>query len=450
MEQKRENWGSRFGFIMAAAGFAIGLGNIWRFPYLVGQNGGGIFLFLYLLACLIIGIPLFNMEMSLGRKSKMNPVLGMRALTKKGSPWVLIGWIGVLAAFFVLTYYIQIMGWILYYLISAITGKLNSAAMAESSDYALFFDSLMGNPGMLILMTVLCSLIIAFISYRGLQSGIESSCKIMMPALFIMLIVLAIRSLTLPGAMEGLKWYLGMDFSAVKPQTFLTVISQVFFSIGISSGGAFIYGSYLADDSDIPADSLIIVFFDMGIAVIIGLVIFPAIFALGLSPDSGASLLFITMSNLFSKIPFGQVFSILFFLLVFFAALSSALGFLESVAITVKELFGISRPKAVVGSLVLINIIGIGPIMAQGPWNDLKILGRNLFDLADFFSGSILMPAGAILIALYVSRVWSFDDFQKETNAGTKGFKIFNWWRPLVNYVIPAVLLVILISEFFQ
>lgn len=442
----RESWGSRFGFIMAAAGFSIGLGNIWRFPYLVGTNGGGAFVLVYLLICALIGIPLFTMEMSLGRKTQLNPVEGMRSLTKKGSPWVSFGWLGVLAAFVILTYYIQIMGWIAAYLLKMGSGQL---AGLSAEGYSQAFTDFTSNPLVVGGFTLVCVIIIGLISAKGLENGIEKACKVMMPTLFIMLIILAIRSLTLPGAMEGLKWYLNVDFSKVTGKTLLAALGQCFFSIGIASGGAFIYGSYLKKDSDIPGDGLIIIGFDTLAALIAGTVIFPAIFALGLQPDAGASLLFVTMSNLFNQLPLGNLFGAMFFLLVFFAALSSALGYLEPIVITATELFKMDRKKAVWLCLALIFIIGFPTIMAQGPWSDILINGMNFFDFADYLSGNIMMPLGALVLSLYTLFVWKFDNYQKETNLGAEGFKVYSWWKPLVTVVVPVALLIIFITGVF-
>ncbi len=444
MEAKRENWGSRFGFIMTAAGFSIGLGNIWRFPYLTGQNGGGAFVFVYLLICLCIGIPLFNMEMSLGRKARKNAVEGMRNLTHKGSIWVGIGWIGILAAFFILTYYMQIMGWVFNYVLKAATGTITSTKTAEG--FELLFTNLMANPLELTIYTLICLVIVAVISSQGLEKGIEKACKFMMPALFVMLIILAIRSLTLPNAIEGVKYYLTIDFTKINANVFLLAIGQAFFSIGISSGGAFIYGSYLANDSDIPTDTTLVAFLDTLIALIAGLVIFPAIFALGLKPDSGANLLFITMSNLFSSMPMGRLFAFMFFLLTFFAALSSAIGYLEPCVITLVELGKMSRKKAVLISSSLVFIVGFPAILAQGPWKEKLILGRNYFDFMDFLSGNIMMPVGAILISIYVAYVWKFKNFQAETNIGAKKLKIYDWWMPFVTFIIPIVMVIIFVT----
>ena len=443
---KRESWGSRFGFIMAAAGFSIGLGNIWRFPYLTGVNGGGAFVLVYLLIVLLIGIPLFTMEMSLGRKTQLNPVEGMRSLTKKGSIWVLFGWLGVISAFLILTYYIQIMGWILAYLFKMISGSLRGLTADE---YAQAFINFTSNTVVVSSFTLACAIIIGLISARGLENGIEKACNIMMPTLFTMLIILAIRSLTLPGAMAGLRWYLNVDFSKINGSVVLAALGQSFFSIGIASGGAFIYGSYLKKDSDIPTDAAIIVAFDTLAALIAGLVMFPAIFALGLKPDAGPSLLFVTMSNLFNKLPAGSLFGGMFFLLIFFAALSSAIGYLEPVVMTCTELFKMSRKRAVWLSLIAIYIIGYPTILAQGPWTNVLIGGRNLFDFADYLSGNIAMPLGALTLSFYTLLVWKFDKYQEETNIGSEKLKVYDWWCPLIKFLIPIALVIIFITGVF-
>lgn len=446
MEKKRESWGSRFGFIMAAAGFSIGLGNIWRFPYLTGVNGGGAFVLVYLLIVLLIGIPLFTMEMSLGRKTQLNPVEGMRSLTKKGSVWVLFGWLGVISAFLILTYYVQIMGWILAYLYKMISGSLKGLTAAQ---YTEAFTNFTSNTIAVSGFTLACIIIIGLISARGLEKGIESACKIMMPALFIMLIILAIRSLTLPGSMTGLRWYLNVDFSKINGSVVLAALGQSFFSIGIASGGGFIYGSYLKKDSDIPTDATIIVAADTMAALIAGIVIFPAIFALGLQPDAGPSLLFVTMSNLFNKLPLGSLFGGMFFLLVFFAALSSAIGYLEPIVMTGTELFKLSRKNAVWISLIAIFIVGYPTILAQGSWSNILIGGRNFFDFADYVSGNIAMPLGALLLSFYTLLVWKFNKYQEDTNIGAKKLKVYDWWGPLVKYLIPIALFLIFVTGVF-
>lgn len=442
MEQKRDNWGSRFGFIMTTAGFSIGLGNMWRFPYLVGTEGGGAFVLVYLVIALLIGIPLFTMEMSLGRKVSASPVVGMRKINGKGNPWNLFAWLGVLAAFFILTYYIQIMGWIVGYFYKVIAGSLKGLSSEEAT---AAFDIFRGNYATIGLLTLVCIAIVAFISSKGLEKGVEKACKILMPALFVMIIIMVIRSLTLPGAWEGVKWYLKPDFSKIEGKTLLTALGQVFFSIGIASGGAMVYGSYLTDDNDITSDGLIIVGFDTLAALLAGLIMFPAIFSMGMEPGQGPGLLFVTMSQIFMKMPGGVIFGAIFFLLIFFAALSSALGYLEPVATTTRDLFKISRPKAVWLTLLVIFIVGIPTILAMGPWSHIEILGMNLFDADDFWSGNILMPLGAIALSLFTIFKWKFEGFKEDANKGSRAFNVTNLWKPLVFVVVPIALIIIFV-----
>ena len=406
MEKQREAWGSRFAFIMAAAGFAIGLGNMWRFPYLTGTHGGGAFVLVY----------------------------------------VAFGWLGVLAAFFICTYYMQIMGWLFGYIVKTATGQLSGLT---SEQYKAAFDGFMANPVELTIYTAICMAIVAFISARGIKNGIEKVCNILMPLLFVMLVILAIRSVTLPGAMEGVKWYLKIDFSKIDGQTVLDALGQAFFSIGIASGGGFIYGSYLEKDSNVPSDGLLVVVADTCAALLSGFVMFPAIFALGLEPGQGKQLLFVTMSNLFDKMPGGIIFAMMFFTLVFFAALLSAIGYFEPVLTTLEDLLKWDRVKATWIGITIVFIVGFPTILAHNVWKDITIMGMNIFDFDDYLSGNILMPLGAIVLALYTVFVWKFENFKNDSNASEKGYRVMNWWKPLVMFLIPAALIIILVRGVF-
>lgn len=442
MSDNRGNWNSRFGYIMAAAGFSIGLGNVWRFPYLVGTNGGGAFVLVYILICVFIGIPLFYMEVTLGRKAQASPIEGMRKLTKKGSPWVSFGWLGVLSAFFILTYYIQIMGWILNYLVKMLTGEMTGFTAAQ---YTENFAKMLDSPMTLLIFTLICTIIIGVISAKNLNDGLEKACKFMMPALFIMLIAVVIRSITLPNAMEGVKWYMNVDFSKINAESILAALGQCFFSVGIASGGAFVYGSYLNKDSDIPSDGLMVIGFDTLAALIAGFAIFPAVFALGLQPDSGSNLLFVTMSNVFMNLPFGRFFGVLFFLLMFFAALSSALGYLEPVSSSFTELLKIDRKKGVIYALTSIFIVGLLTIFGHNILKTVTVMGRNLFDFADFLSGNIMMPLGAIALILYTLFKWKFDVFREDVNNGANSIKVPKVLK-YVSYLLPFVLIIIFLK----
>ncbi|MGG7164400.1 sodium-dependent transporter [Clostridium ihumii] len=448
MEQKRENWGSRFGFIMATAGFAIGLGAVWRFPYMVGVNGGGAFLLVYIIISAVIGIPLFIAEMGLGRKTQLNPIDGMRKLTKKGSIWVAIGWLGVAAATIIMSYYVMLIGWMLAYFVKMITGQFTGATATEISSIYTAFTS---NPGQVVVYTLIMIVILGVIVNKGLKNGIESCCKYLMPALLVLLIILAIRSLMLPGAMEGVKWYLKPNFSKINGKVILAALGQSFFAIGIGFAGSFVYGSYLdKKNSNLPGDATIIVVVNTIIAVVAGLVIFPAIFSFGMSPTEGPGLTFITMPNLFSKMAGGRIFGGAFFFLVIIAGITSGIGFLEAITCTVSEVFKIDRKKTVWRVLAVIFVLSIPCILSQGPWSNVEIIGKNLFDLADYISGSVLMPLGALLISLYIAKEWKFKGYMDECNVGGGKFQIKRWWKPIVILLIPISVCTIMITGLIQ
>jgi NSS family neurotransmitter:Na+ symporter len=444
INNERESWGSRFGFIMATAGFAIGLGNIWRFPYVVGMNGGGAFLLLYVIICIVICVPLFMAEVSLGRKTQLNPISGMRKLTKKGSPWVFIGWFGSIAALLIMSYYLMIIGWIFSYVIKVGMGSFNGASTEQIAN---IYTNLVSNPVQVILFTIPPAVLLGLIVTRGLKNGVEKACKIMMPALFIMLVLLAIRSITLPGASEGLKWYLTPDFSKITGSTVLAALGQAFFSVGIGMAAAFTYGSYLnPKSSNIPNDGILVVIFDSLIAIVAGLVIFPALFAFDMVPDAGPGLIFLTMPKLFSQLPGGNLFGVVFFFLLILASLSTGIGFVESLSSTTAELLNINKKKSVWLTIGVMLVLGFPSIMSQGPWADVLIFGKNFFDLTDFISGNILLTAGALLLSLYTAYVWKFEGYMEDTNINTGKIKISKWWKPIVCYLIPVVVFIFLIT----
>jgi len=410
---------------------------------MTGMNGGGAFLLVYLLVCLIICIPLFTAEISLGRKTQLTPIEGMRKLTKKGGVWTLIGWFGVISALIIMSYYLMIMGWILAYLFKIVSGQFTGVS-AEQIGAA--FGNFIAQPVPVAAYTLAVIVMLGLIVTRGLKDGIEKSCKIMMPLLFVFLIALAIRSLTFPGALAGLKWYLTPDISKINANVVLAALGQAFYSIGVGMAAAYVYGSYLhPTESDVPGGAATIVAFDTLAAFIAGLVIFPALFAFGLEPNAGAGLLFVTMTNLFSQIPGGSLFGGAFFFLVMLAGLTSGIGLLEAVVASVIDSYNISRKKAVWGSLAIMFVLGIPTILSCGPWANVLLFGKNFFDLADYVSGNVLLTAGALLLAIYTAFVWKFENFRDETNIGAAGFKVANWWKPFVTYLIPVAVFLIMV-----
>ena len=438
----REKWGSRFGFIMATAGFAVGLGNVWRFSYVVGSNGGGAFLVVYLACSILIGIPLLSAEISLGRKAGLTPIAGMFKLTGgRTSGWNLIAWFGLAAAVLIMSYYMMLIGWVLAYFVKTALGQFRGV---ESFDAA--FTGFVADSGQVFLYCIPIFIMSGLIVSGGVQKGVERVAKVLMPLLFVLLIALAIRSVSLPGSAEGLVWYLYPDFSKVDGAVILTALGQSFFSIGIGMAAAFGFGSYLSTDSDVTGNAAIVVAFDVTAALLAGFVIFPAIFAFGLEPDSGAGLVFVTMTNLFDQMPAGQWVGSLFFLLLMLAGVTSAVALLEVLVGTLIDLVGWTRRRAVWTILGGLGVASIPIVLSQGPWSHIQVAGMDLFVLIDTISGSYALPAGALALALYTSIVWGFDKFQQETNVGAGLVKVSVLWKPFVKFLIPAAVTLILLG----
>ena len=440
----RENWGSRFGFIMATAGFAVGMGNIWRFPYIVGENGGGAFLIVYLILTAIIGIPLLTAEISLGRKAQLTPLKGMKKLSGNSSFWNIIGWVEITATLLILGFYLMIMAWVTVYLKEYITGE---AFAYNATNIQSHFVELQGNSSSILLYCLGIALLIAFVAARGLQGGVELVSKIFMPILLVMFILLAIGSNTLEGSEEGLKWYLRPDFSKINFQVVLSALGQIFFSIGIALTAGFVFGSYLdPKKSDIPGSVGIVVLFDTAIAILAGFVIFPALFAFDIEPNAGPGLLFVTMASLFKEVPFGMFFGGVFFFLVFIAGFTSIIGLIEAIISTIIDSMNISRIKAVIITVSTTFLLTIPSVLGFGVWQDIQPLGFSFFGLFDFISGKILLPLGGILISVYVAYIWGFSNFMRETNEGAKNLKVTKLWGFLMKYVIPIIIFIILVQ----
>ncbi len=440
----RESWASRFGFIMATAGFAIGLGNIWRFPYTTGMNGGGAFLLIYVAFAVLIGIPLMTAEIGLGRKAQRSPIAGMIRLTgSKSSPWNLVAWLGCATAVVIQANYLMLIGWVFGYFFMIVSGSLTGAS-AES--LAETYQSFISTPGPVFGYTLLVVVLLGLIVSRGLGGGLERLARFAMPVLFVLLVGLAIRSLTFPGASRGLAWYLTPDFSAINAQSVLAALGQAFYSIGIGMAGAFGFGSYLnAKNSDVPGSVAIVVGCDTLVAFIAGLVIFPALFAFGLEPDAGPGLLFLTMTNLFAQMPGGYFFGSLFFFLLILAAMTSAAALHEVLTATLTDLVPIGRRT---GAWIMAGVflaLSTPVILSQGPWSGFRIYDMDLFVLFDTVSGNFLLPTAALAVSLYVVFAWKFDRFRDETNVGSGSVRINAMWKPLVVFAIPVAVIVVLL-----
>lgn len=443
MNKPRDRWGSQLGFILATIGFAIGLGNIWRFPYLTGQNGGGAFLLIYLALVVVIGIPLFTAEISLGRKAQKSPAAGMRALAGDGSPWRIIGWLGIGAALLIMAYYQIIMGWIAAHLVRSF-----GSGYSETDPQALSaaFDAFTARPGLVLAYTAVVMIIVGLIISRGLREGIERAAKLLIPVLFVFLIGLAVVGLQFEGASAGVAWLFVPDFSAVTASTWLAALGQVFYSIGVGMAGAFVFGSYLDPErSDVPGSATKIVALDTVAAMLAGIVIFPALFAFGLEPDTGPGLLFVTMSGLFARLPAGDMLAGAFFFLVFVAGLTSCLALIETLTGTFMDTFGWGRKRSLWSLLGLLFIGGIVIALGYGPWSHITVAGMGFFALSDYISGNIFLTVGGLAISLYVAFGWGFERFREETNRGAGAVRVTGAWGPVMKYVAPiAVVFVVL------
>lgn len=445
MTTPRDRWGSQLGFILASIGFAVGLGNIWRFPYLAGQNGGGAFLLIYIGLVIVIGIPLFTAEISLGRKAQKSPGAGMKALAGDRSPWRVIGWLGIGAALLVMAYYQIVMGWIVAHFMRAFGRGYTET---DPGALAAQFDAFTARPAAVLACTAGVLVLMGLVVGRGLRDGIERAARVLIPVLFVFLVGLAIAGLQFEGASAGLAWLFVPDFSAVTAGTWLAALGQVFYSIGVGMAGAFVFGSYLDPvRSDVPGNATKIVAFDTMAAVLAGVVIFPALFAFGLEPDAGPGLLFVTMSGLFAQLPAGDVGAGLFFFLVFVAGLTSCLALIETLTGTCMDTFGWGRQRSLWAVLGLLFAGGVIIALGYGPLSHIRVAGLGLFDLADFVSGNILLTLGGLAIALYVGFAWGFDRFREETNQGAGAIRVTAIWGPVMRFIAPvAVGLVVLMG----
>ena len=430
---EREQWGSKIGFIMAAAGSAVGLGNIWKFPYITGQNGGAAFVVMYVALVFVIGYAVMMAEIVIGRKAELNAVGSFAKL--KGGPWVLVGWMGIAAGFIILSFYGVIGGWTIKYILASFTGLMEAGKAGTAGD---LFGGFITNAPRVIAYQLVFMLITIWIVYKGIGEGIEKYCKVLMPGLFILLLILIVRSVTLPGAGKGLAFYLQPDFSKLNGGVFLAALGQAFFSLSLGMGCMVTYGSYLPKDTSIPGAAAQVCFLDTAVAFLAGLVIFPAVFAFGLEPGAGPGLTFITLPNVFAQMPGGAVWSALFFLLLLVAAITSSISLLEVVCAYFIDEMNWSRAKAAWVMGLVIFALGVPSAISLG--GGLKIAGKDFLDAADFLASNILLPLGGLFIALFVGWVWT-DAAKKEiTNEGTIPFGLMGPWLWICRVVAPVAI----------
>lgn len=438
----RENWGSRLGFIMAAAGSAVGLGNIWRFPYMTGTNGGAAFLLIYLAIIVVFGLSLAMAEMTLGRAAQRNAVGAFRMMG--GRRWGAVGYMGIATGFVILSFYIVVAGWTLAYIVMMARG-----ALGAGQNYGDLFGAFVSSPVAPIVYAGIFMLLTALVVVGGIGRGIERWNRVLMPALFVLLLVLVARSLTLPGAAKGVEYYLVPDFSEVTAGTFRNAIAQAFFSLSIGMGTMLTYGSYLPKTERIPSAALTVVLIDSSVAVLAGLMVLPAVFAYGLDPGEGPGLTFVTLPAVFAAMPFGTLFGVLFFVLLAIAALTSAVSLLEPMISYVVDERRVSRTRAVWIASAVCFALGVPASLSFGAMSGVKLFGFNWFDLMDFLANSIMLPVGGLLLAIFIGWYWSKPALAALSNDGALRQPWAPVWMFVLRFLAPVGIGWILLSGLF-
>ena len=448
-KNSRANFGSKLGVILASAGSAVGLGNIWRFPYETGNHGGAAFILVYIGCVLFFGIPIMIAEFSIGRHSRSNTARAYQKLAP-GTHWRWVGRMGVLAGFLILGYYSVVAGWTLDYIVQA---AANSFAGQTADGFIAAFNELTANPWRPAMWMLTFMLITHFIVVKGVEKGIEQSSKIMMPMLFILLIILAICAISLPGASNGIKFLLQPDFNKVDGNVLLGAMGQAFFSLSLGMGCLCTYASYFRKDVNLPKTALNVGLIDTMVAILSGFIIFPAAFSVGLQPDAGPSLLFITLPNVFQQ-AFGGVpwlaiiLSIMFYLLLALAALTSTISLHEVVTAYLHEEFDMTRRKAAILVTTGCSVLGVLCSLSLGVGKELTIFGMTLFDFFDFLTAKIMLPLGGFFIAIFTG--WFLDKhivWEEVSNNGTLKRSIYRSWLFLLKYVAPIGIAFIFVNE---
>lgn len=438
---QRGHWGSRIGFILAATGSAVGLGNVWKFPYTAGNNGGAAFLIVYLAIVLTIGVSVMLSEFAIGRAAERGPVGAFAKL--KGRPWPAVGFMGVLASIAILSFYSVVGGWTIAYIIKSGSGLL---ATSDADTLGGLFSGFISNPFEPVIYHAVFMALTMGVVLAGVHRGIERTCEILLPLLFIILVILAIRSITLPGAMEGLAFYLVPDFSKINADVVNGALGQAFFSLSLGMGAMITYGSYLSHRENLPQAALWVTIADMSVAIIAGLVILPAVFAFGFDPTEGPGLVFITLPAVFGQMPAGVLFAVLFFVLLTIAALTSSVSLLEVVIAYLIDERKMNRKPAALGAGAVIFVIGIACSLSMGPWADFSIFGKNIFDFLDYTSSYIMLPLGGIAVSLFVGWVILPKATEEATSRGVHPFVWVKPWQFVCRYIAPVAIAWILIS----
>ena len=452
--EKRERFSSRLGFILISAGCAIGLGNVWRFPYITGKYGGAAFVLIYLIFLIILGMPIMAMEFAVGRASRKSAARSFHVLEPKGTKWHIEGYLAMLGNYLLMMFYTTVGGWMISYIFKIASGSFQGLAPDQVGGV---FNDMLASPGSMTFWMVVAVLLAFGICSMGLQNGVERITKIMMSFLLIILIVLCIRSVTLPGASAGLQFYLIPDFGKIVKnglgEVIFAAMGQAFFTLSLGIGAMAIFGSYISRDRTLMGESVNICILDTIVALMAGLVIFPACFAFGVDPGEGPGLVFVTLPNIFNQMAAGRLWGTLFFIFMSFAALSTIIAVFENIISFGIDLWGWTRKKSVLVNLVLILVLSLPCVLGFNVWSGIAPLGAGstIQDLEDFIVSNNLLPLGSLLYLLFcTSRYgWGWDNFIAEADAG-KGIKFPKWARFYVSYILPLIVLFILVMGYLQ
>lgn len=450
----RERFSSRLGFILISAGCAVGLGNVWRFPYITGQYGGAAFVLVYLIFLVLLGLPIMVMEFSVGRASQKSAARSFHVLEPAGTKWHLQGYACMAGNYLLMMFYTTVGGWMAAYIFKTLTGEFKGL---DSDGVAAVFNDMLARPGYMTFWMVLVVLLSFFICSLGLQKGVERITKAMMSCLFLILLILCIRSVTLPGASEGLRFYLIPDFTRFTENgvgnTIFAAMGQAFFTLSLGIGAMAIFGSYIGKDHTLTGETINICLLDTLVAFLAGLIIFPSCFAFGVDPGQGPGLVFITLPNIFNQMVGGRIFGVLFFVFMTFAAQSTIIAVFENIISFSMDLFGTSRKKTVLINGIAIILLSLPCIFGFNIWSGFQPMGAGstIQDLEDFIVSNNLLPLGSMVYLLFcTSRYgWGWKNFLAEADTG-KGVKFPAWARVYVSYILPLIVLFIFIMGYYQ
>jgi NSS family neurotransmitter:Na+ symporter len=455
MAKERETLSSRLGFILLSAGCAIGLGNVWRFPFITGKYGGATFVLIYLLFLVIFGLPIMVMEFSIGRASKQNIGSALRTLEPEGTKWHLYGPFAIIGNYVLMMYYTVITGWLLSYFFHYITGDL--ASQKGAGEVGNYFGTMLSNPGSMTLWMGIAVVIGFIVCSRGLQKGVEKVTKVMMSCLLVLIVILAVNSLFLKGGQEGLKFYLKPSLKHIKENGLFNVVfaamSQAFFTLSLGIGSMEIFGSYIGKERSLTGESIRVICLDTFVALMAGLIIFPACSAFGVQADSGPSLIFITLPNLFNQMKGGRFWGILFFLFMSFAALSTVIAVFENIISYWIDVKHISRAKACVFNGIAMFLLSLPCVLGFNLLSGFQPLGSGtgVLDLEDFIVSSTLLPLGSIIFCLFCTQKkgWGWKNFIKEADTG-EGTQFPHWARIYTTWVLPALFIVVFVKGYWD